>query len=200
MTSSAVQMVSGKVVSVNQETVSIEVWSPNIGPTTDEDEQVTLRLDSVDRPLILKTGNTEDLFIGAGDQLDVACIEAPERFAILGIRNRTDGSIYLVRTAHVVSARREVYTTVGCLIACGIISGMMCFVERSTRHVLDSFLFFAAGCAGLGALSVVIRLLFRQSIWPDIRKLVQPGGKREMQAAREALELGPEEGRAVRFL
>jgi len=200
MKGAPVTVVSGSVVSVGQETVSIQAWSPNIGPTTDQDEQVMLRIDSVDRPLILKTGNTDDLFVCTGDALDVACIEAADRFAILGIRNRKDGSVYLVRTANVVSARRELYTTLFTVIAVGVVSGMMCFVQRSTHFVLHAFLYFAAAGVGLGALGAIVRLLFGQSIWPDIRKLRQPGGKREMDAARKVLAFDSNEARAIRFL
>ncbi|CAB3663128.1 hypothetical protein [Trinickia soli] len=200
MTIDTVQIISGGVISASQKPIVIDVWSPNLGPTTDQDEQITVRLDSIDRPLILKTGTTRELFIGTGDRLDVAYIELPDRLAILGIRNVKDGSVYLVRTADVVSARREIYTTLSAQIVCAIVAGLMGFVKRSIHVVVEPLLLGVAVCAGLGAVSAIVRTVSGRSVWPDVRKLVQPGGKREMDAARKALVLEPDEVRAIRFL
>lgn len=200
MMRATVQLVSGSVVSVSQTPIVIDVWSPNLGPTTDEIEQITFRLDSVDLPLILKAGKTREFFVANGDRLDVACIPFPDRLAILGIRNANDGSLYMVRTANVVSARREIYTTIGAVLVWGIASAVIGFVQRSTHLIVDSFVIGGAVSVGLGAVSAIVRLLFGWSVWPDIRKLVQPGGKLEMDAARQALALQPRERCAIRFL
>ena len=200
MTSATVQIVSGAVMSVSQELVVIDVWSPNIGPTTDQNEQITFRLDSTELPLILKTGTARELFVATGDRLDVACIEFPDRLAILAIRNVSDGSVYMVRTANVVSARREAYTTIFMVVASGVASGVIGFVQSSADVVVNSFVIGAAVSVGLGAVSAIVRSLSGWSVWPDIRKLMQPGGKREMEAARQALALEPNEGRAIRLL
>lgn len=200
MMRATVQLVSGSVVSVSQKPIVIDVWSPNLGPTTDEIEQITFRLDSVDLPLVLKAGKTREFFVANGDRLDVACIPFPDRLAILGIRNASDGSLYMVRTANVVSARREIYTTIGAVLIWGIASAVIGFVQRSTHLIVDSFVIGAAVSVGLGAVSAIVRLLFGWSVWPDIRKLVQPGRKLEMDAARQALALQPRERCAIRFL
>lgn len=200
MMRATLQLVSGSVVSVSQKPIVIDVWSPNLGPTTDEIEQITFRLDSVDLPLILKAGKTRDLFVANGDRLDVACIPFPDRLAILGIRNANDSSLYMVRTANVVSARREIYTTIGAVLIWGIASAVIGFVQRSTHLIVDSFVIGATVSVGFGAVSAIVRLLFGWSVWPDIRKLLQPGGKLEMDAARQALALQPRERCAIRFL
>ncbi len=200
MTLGTVKTVSGHVVSASQKPIVIEVWSPNLGPTTDQDEQITVQLDSIDRPLILKTSKTRELFIGAGDRLDVAYVELPDRLAVLGIRNVKDGSVYLVRTADVVSARREGYITIFTLIVFAIASGAAALIKRSADLFVDVFALGASVAVGLGVVSAIARVLFGRSVWPDIRKLVQPGGKREMNAARKVLALKPEERRAIRFL
>jgi hypothetical protein len=194
------QIVSGAVISVSQKRVEIDVWSPNIGRTTDQNEQITFRLDAIDLPLILKTGKTHELFVAHGDRLDVACIECSDHLAILGIRNVNDGSIYMVRTANVVSVRREIYMSIFAVIAFGIASGVIGLAQRSMHAAVDLFLIGAAVSVGFGAVSAIVRLLSGWSVWPDLRKLVQPGGKREMDAARLALALEPKEGRAIRFL
>ncbi|HEY3536718.1 MAG TPA: hypothetical protein VGL01_04750 [Trinickia sp.] len=200
MTYGAVQTVSGAVISVSQKPIVIDVWSPNIGPTTDQVEQITFRLDSIDLPLILRTGKTRELFVANGDRLHVACIAFPDRLAILGIRNVNDGSVYMVRTANVVSTRREIYTAIFAVVVWGMASAVIGFVQRSTHLAVDSFLIGAAVSVGFGAVSTIVRSLFGWSVWPDIRKLVQPGGKHEMHAAGQALGLGPKEERTIRFL
>jgi hypothetical protein len=200
MMRATVRLVSGPVVSVSQQPIVIDVWSPNLGPTTDRIEQITFRLDAIELPLILKTDKIRALFVANGDRLDVACIEFPDRLAILGIRNANDGSLYLVRTADVVSARREIYTATGAVLVWAVAAGVIGFVQRSTHQIVDSFLIGAAVSVGFGVVSAIVRLLFGRSVWPDIRKLVQPGGKREMDAAREALALQPGERCAIRFL
>lgn len=200
MTRGTVQTVSGAVTSVSQKLVEIDVWSPNMGPTTDQNDQITFRLDAIDLPLILKTGKTRELFVANGDRLDVAYIECSDRLAILGIRNVNDGSVYMVRTANVVSVRREIYMSIFAVIAFGIASGVIGLAQRSAHAAVDSFLIGAAVSVGFGAVSVIVRSLSGRSVWPDIRKLVQPGGKREMDAARQALAPEPKEERAIRFL
>ncbi len=200
MRADAMQVTSGRVLSVSQRSAVIRVWSPNLGPTTDRGEEITLRLDSIERPLILKTSKTYELFIAQGDQLDVACIECPDGLAIFGIRNAKDGSVYLVRPANVVGARRDIYVAISCVIACGICSGIVGFVQRSTHHLLDLYLIGMAASVGLCATSTIVRSLFGWNVWPDLRTLVQPGGKREVNAARKALALEPGEAGTVRFL
>lgn len=128
------QFTSGTVISASQKSIVINVWSPNVGPTTDRNEEITLRLDSIERPLILKTSNTHELFIAKDDRLDVACVEYPDRLAVVGIRNVTDGSEYLVRTANVIGVRRDIYTAIFGAITWAFCVSLVCFVQRSTRR------------------------------------------------------------------
>ncbi|CAE6763662.1 hypothetical protein [Paraburkholderia haematera] len=66
--------------------------------------------------------------------------------------------------------------------------------------MLDLYLEISGTAVGLCVLSAILRSLFGLIVWPDIRRLVQPGGKHEMNAAWKALALEPKEGRNLRFL
>ena len=200
MTNHPMQIVSGRVAAASQKSVVIEVYSQNLGWTTDQNEEVTLRLDSVDIPFMLKTRKTRSIFIAKDDQLDIVYVEHPDRLAIYGIRNVTDGSVYLVRTAKAASARADIVVTIACLVIVGICCGIVGLVAGSTDGLLDLSIVFGGTVIGLFVLSAILRSLFGLIAWPDIRRLAQPGGKHEMNAARKALAIAPKEGRHIRFL
>ncbi|WP_185646389.1 hypothetical protein [Burkholderia sp. Bp9143] len=53
---------------------------------------------------------------------------------------------------------------------------------------------------GFFVASTILRSVFGLIVWPEIRRLKQPGGKREMNAARNALSLTPEDMPRIRFI
>ncbi|KWE55890.1 hypothetical protein WT53_24265 [Burkholderia sp. MSMB2157WGS] len=120
--------------------------------------------------------------------------------AVYGIRNTTDGSIYLVRPAKVAAARTDMFVTLFTLVALVFVCGIMSTTVRSTDGIVDAMAWFGAGTIGLFVLSTILRTVFDLIAWPEIRRLAQPGGKREMNAAKRALSLANTETRNIRFL
>jgi hypothetical protein len=188
------------VTSVVQKTISTEVWSNNLGWTTQSIEEIALQLDAFDAPLVLRTSGTHRLFIVTGDRLNVAYAEGRNRLAVYGIRNRTDGSVYLVRPAKVAAARTDVFVTLFILVTLALVAGIMSAIARNTDGMVDAITWFGAGTIGLFVLSTILRTTFGLIAWPEIRRLTQPGGRREMNAARRALSLASAETRNIRFL
>ncbi len=200
MTDRSMRIASGSVMSVSQKTINTKVWSNNLGWTTQSIEEIALRLDAFDAPLTLRTSGTRNLFLVAGDQLNVAYAEGLDSLAIYGIRNVTDGSVYLVRPARVAGARTDVAVTIGALICLTLVTGILSAVQRSTDGMLDIFAWFGAAVIGFFVASTILRSVFGLIVWPEIRRLKQPGGKREMNAARNALSLAPEDTPRIRFI
>lgn len=200
MTDRSMRIASGRVTSVGQKTISTKVWSNNLGWTTQGIEEIALRLDTCDAPLTLRTDATRNLFIVAGDRLNVACMEDRDHLSIYGIRNVTDGSVYLVRPARVLGARIDRIVTICVLIAVAFVIGIMSALARSTDGMLDMFAWFGGAALGCFVSSTILRSVFGVIVWPDIRRLNQPGGKREMTAASNALSLAPEETPHIRFI
>ncbi|MDF3083112.1 hypothetical protein [Burkholderia sola] len=200
MTDRSLQIASGCVTSVGQKTVSTEVWSNNLGWTTQGIEEITLQLDAFDTPLVLRTNGTQRLFIVAGDRLNVAYAEGGDRLAVYGIRNTTDGSVYLVRPAKIAAARTDRFVMLFSLIALAFVFGIMSAVARSTDGMVDAIAWFGAVVIGLFVLSTILRTAFGLIVWPEIRRLTQPGGKREMNAAKHALSIANADTRNIRFL
>ncbi|MGN7979888.1 hypothetical protein [Burkholderia sp. 22313] len=200
MTDRSMRIASGCVTSVGQKTISTKVWSNNLGWTTQSIEEIELRLDAFDAPLTLRTGGTRNLFVVAGDRLHVAYAEGRDSLAIYGIHNVTDGSIYLVRPARVASARTDVIATIGILIAVAFAIGIMSVLQGSTNGMLDIFAWFGGTALGFFVLSAILRSAFGLIGWPEIRRLKQPGGRREMNAAKHALSLTADDAPRIRFL
>ncbi|KUY82954.1 hypothetical protein WI27_08170 [Burkholderia cepacia] len=115
-----------------------------------------------------------------------------------GIRNATDASVYLVRPAKVAGARIDVFATLFLLVV--FVLGIMSAVSRSLDGMLDTFAWFAGGAIGFFLLSTILRTVFGVIVWPEIRRLRQPGGRREMNAARQALSLANDDTPNIRFL
>ncbi|HEF5874081.1 TPA: hypothetical protein SAY52_004748 [Burkholderia cenocepacia] len=200
MTDRTLRITSGCVTSVVQKTISTEVWSNNLGWTTQSIEEIALQLDAFDAPLVLRTSGTHRLFIVTGDRLNVAYAEGRDRLTVYGIRNRTDGSVYLVRPAKVAAARTDVFVTLFILVTLALVAGIMSAIARNTEGMVDAITWFGAGTIGLFVLSTILRTTFGLIAWPEIRRLTQPGGRREMNAARRALSLASAETRNIRFL
>ncbi|MCA3857387.1 MAG: hypothetical protein IOB81_01985, partial [Burkholderia sp.] len=179
MTNHAMQTLSGRVTAIGQQSIETKVWSNNLGATTQSIEEITLQLDSIDSPLVFRTNRTTRLFIAHGDQVKVACAGDQDRQIVYGIRNVTDGSAYLLRPAKVASARIDLAVMLGCVVAAAVVSGIVSAVTLSTESMLDVFALISACAIGLCVLSATLRTLFGVILWPEIRKLAQPGGKRE---------------------
>lgn len=188
MTPSPMQAINGRVTSASQKSVVVDVWSQNVGWTTEQNEEITLRLDSVDVPFILRTSKARRIFIAEGDQLDVACIAAADHLAVYGMRNVSDGSAYLVRTASVANARMTLFCLTVAIAVFGLITGLPEIWDPDT---MQSSMFFLE-CSGmalfLGTTAVVSSSVFGYVPFRSIRLLVQPGGRREMRAAKDLLQ------------
>ncbi|BAX62509.1 hypothetical protein BSFP_053770 [Burkholderia stabilis] len=200
MTNPAMQTVSGRATAISQQSIETKVWSNNLGWTTQSIEEITLKLDSLASPLMFRTNRTTRLFIANGDRLNVAYVDGPDHPIVYGIRNMIDGSAYLLRPAKVASARTDLVVMLICVVAAAVISGIVSVVTLSTESMFDVFALISATAIGLCALSAILRILFGVILWPEIRRLAQPGGKREMDAATTALSLTQEETRHVRFI
>ncbi|KAG8155213.1 hypothetical protein [Burkholderia catarinensis] len=200
MTNHAMQTISGRVTAIGQQSIETKVWSNNLGATTQSIEEITLQLDSIASPLVFRTNRTTRLFIADGDRLNVAYAGDQDRQIVYGIRNVTDGSAYLLRPAKVASARIDLVVMLGCVVAAAVVSGIVSAVTLSTDSMLDVFALISASAIGLCVLSALLRILFGVILWPEIRRLAQPGGKREMNAAAQALSITQEETRHVRFI
>ncbi|WP_175917598.1 hypothetical protein [Burkholderia pyrrocinia] len=200
MTNHAMQTASGRVTAIGQQSIETKVWSNNLGATTQSIEEITLQLDSLASPLVFRTNRTTRLFLADGDRLNVAYADGQGRQIVYGIRNMTDGSAYLLRPAKVAGARTDLVVMLICVVAAAVVSGIVSAVTLSTESMFDVFALISASAIGLCVLSAILRVLFGVIMWPEIRRLAQPGGKREMKAATQALSLTPEETRHVRFI
>lgn len=200
MSDRTMQIASGCVTSVSQKTIRTRVWSNNLGRTTQSIEEITLQLDTFDAPLTLRTNSTQSLFVVAGDRLEVAYAQIQDRRAIFGIRNVTDGSVYLVRTAKVAAARIDGVAMIGLMVAMSLAIALGSAVLRSTEGALEASVWFGIAAVSLFVLSTTLRTVFGVIIWPEIRRLRQPDGKREMNAARHALSLANEDTPHVRII
>ena len=200
MTNHDMQTVSGRVTAISQQSIETKVWSNNLGTTTQSIEEITLKLDSLASPLVFRTNRTTRLFIADGDRLNVAYVGDQDRQSVYGIRNMTDGSAYLLRPAKVAGARADLFVMLICVVAAAVVSGIVSAVTLSMDSMFDVFALISASVIGLCVLSAILRILFGVIVWPEIRRLAQPGGKREMNAAAQALSLTQEETRHVRFI
>ncbi|NHV26096.1 hypothetical protein [Burkholderia sp. D-99] len=200
MTNHAMQTVSGRVTAIDQQSIETKIWSNNLGSTTQSIEEITLHLESLASPLVFRTNRTTRLFIADGDRLNVAYADVQDRQIVYGIRNMTDGSAYLLRPAKVASARTDLTVMLLCVVAAAVVSAIVSVVTLSTESTFDVFALISACAIGLGVLSAILRILFGVILWPEIRRLAQPGGKREMTAATTALSITQEETRHVRII
>lgn len=200
MTSPAMAVMSGRVSAASQKSVIVDVYSQNLGPTTEQNEEITLQLDSSDLPIVIKTSQARQIFIAEGDHLDVAGVAHADKLAVYGFRNVTDGSVYLVRTAGVASGRMDRFIMILGIIVLGLLFGGVGVGTQDLKKCLEIYAFVVALLIVLFAMSTLSRSMFGFVPYRAIRLLTLPGGRREMRAAREALTIGSEEGREVRIL
>ncbi|MGF6649430.1 hypothetical protein [Paraburkholderia sp. GAS82] len=196
----ALRVVSGSVLSVSQKSIITDGFSTNGAPVKFDSEGIALRLDLVQMPLTVNTTRASDIFIAAGDKLDVACFEEPDRLQIYGIRNNTDGSVYLARTAQVASARWEVASVPLLLGASLIMAAIGHFFGLDRDFLLKGVLLFGVLPPAVICTIGAVARLFGHAAMPEIRGHAQPGGRHEMIAARQALAITQEERRYVRFI
>ena len=85
-------------------------------------------------------------------------------------------------------------------VAVAFVIGLMSAPARSTDGMLDMFASFGGTAIGFLVLGTILRSGFGMIVWPEIRRLNQPGAKPETTAASHALSLAPEETPHIRFI
>ncbi|VVU50855.1 hypothetical protein BAN20980_03575 [Burkholderia anthina] len=85
-------------------------------------------------------------------------------------------------------------------IAVAFVIGIMSALARSMNGMLDMFAWFGGTAIGFLVLGTILRSVFGVIVWPEIRRINQPGAKPEMTAASNALPLAPEETPHIRFI
>lgn len=200
MTKPSMQVVKGRVKSASQKLIETRGSDANGGTTTYDSQSIALRLDGQPLALMLNTTKAADIFVGHDDELDVACLPFADRLEIYGIRNRTDGSVYLARTAHVASARWE-RLGFAIMLPTALIAALIGHFNGVGRvESLWVFLGLGLGFPALVRLVSAIARLFGFVAMPEARGHAQPGGHREMRAAREALAITQDEQDRIRFV
>jgi hypothetical protein len=162
-------------------------------------QYVVLVLDGVDTPLTLNSFDPCTLFIAEGDALEVAGIRRGNRVDIYGIRNLTDGSVYLVRPAEMVSRFGSYFVAGVCAFAaCGTSVMVAWNGERDPVAYLQVIGIAAAIASvpfGLGWLGRRLGYSNRA-----VESHAQSGGTLEMIDTQSTLRLTPDELKRIRRL
>lgn len=190
------QVVSGRVVSVSQRTVSTEHVNvtPSGGVSTSEQnsEYIEINLDTHHEPFAVNSNGSRNFFIGSDDVLDIAGIWQGSHIDIYGIRNVTDGSVYVVRPERVES--RSISYTVAAfvgLLGCGAAAWFAIDGERDPGVYFSLIMMTLLAAAGAYCIFSLRRWgVFSNAI---IREHTQEGDKKEMKQAQAELRLTREE-------
>jgi hypothetical protein len=194
--SGLMQVVSGRLISTRQHTVTTEeTFLTNSGAMRQSEvgsECVDVFIDNHNEPFSINTGNSRDFFMGKGDLLDIACIWRSTYTDIYGIRNLTDGSIYIARPEAVESRSFSYTATWGSALICCIVMGLMVIegvrdpvaylvaLIMSPFFVLMTFCIFSLRRWGLLSNEIV-------------SAHAQEGGEEEMKLAQDMLKVTREE-------
>ena len=109
------------------------------------------------------------MHIEKGDELEVACLEFADRLEIYGIRNHTDGSVYLARTALVASARWELACVPILLGASLLLAGICYALGMDPGTVVEwSLILGIAAPACILVLGAIARV-FGWVLMPEVR-------------------------------
>lgn len=194
--SGLMQVISGRVISVKQNTVTTEeTFVTNSGAMRQSEvgsEYVDIFVDTHDEPFSINTGNSRNFFIGKGDLLDVACIWRSTYTDIYGIRNLTDGSIYIARPESVESRSFSYTATWGSAIICCMAMGLMVIegvrdpVAYLLALIMSPFFVLMTFC------------IFSLRRWGLLSNEIasahtQEGGEEEMKLAQDMLKVTREE-------
>lgn len=194
------KVVSGRMVSISQRTITTTRASFNedggVATSDENSEYIEIKLDTHDKPFVINSNRSSDLFIGKDDALDMAGVCQGGHVDIYGIRNVTDGSVYIVRPEKVEN-RSATYaiTGVSALVSLGVI-GMMAF-----DGVRDLTAYLSVVVCGLFVLAMIY-CIFSLRRWgvignERIGKHTQKGDAQEMECARFALQLTIDERRRI---
>jgi hypothetical protein len=194
--SGLMQIVSGRVVSTKQHTVTTEeIFFTNSGAMRQSEvgsEYVDIFVDTHNEPFSINTSNSRNFFIGKGDLLDIACIWRSTYTDIYGIRNLTDGSVYIARPEAVESRSFSYTATWGSALICCmamasmVIEGVRDPVAYLVALIMSPFFILMVFC------------IYSLRRWGLLSNEIagahtQEGGEEEMKLAQEMLKVAPEE-------
>jgi hypothetical protein len=197
------QLLTGRVISIKQNTKSSHHTSiGESGAVQSHDvysELIEIAIDTCDQPFILNTDKTSNFFIGQDDVLDISGIWQGDRFEIYGIRNKIDGSVYLV-SPDKVESRKTSYYIIGFIGVGALI--MVAYVSIADRLGIDAILQMLAVLAFALVLMFCIFSLGRWGIMSNkmIGEHTQEGDKSEMVRAKLTLGVTTDEQNRVTTL
>ncbi|WP_321886995.1 hypothetical protein [Paraburkholderia bannensis] len=190
--SGVMQVVSGKLHSIAQEMKTTEhinvSESGSVSSSDEHSERIEIRLDSCEVPCVIQTSRCSDLFIGEDDALDIAGIWRSTHIDIYGIRNLTDGSLYLAQPDAVES--RKVSLTMAALFGMVFLVMMVALAIHGERDPGAYAALTMVGAVIVGILYILFSLrrwgLFGNS---RISEHTQSGGRHELMQAHGALRI-----------
>jgi VIT1/CCC1 family predicted Fe2+/Mn2+ transporter len=201
--SGKMQIVSGRFCAIAQDTNTTEHIniSENGGVSTSDEhsERIEIQLDSCEVPCVIQTNRSSDLFIGKEDVLDVAGIWRSTHVEIYGIRNRTDGSLYLAQPDAVES--RKATLTIAGLVGVAFLVVMVAMIMHGERDIGVYVTMTIVGAAIVG----IFYTLFSLGRWglfsnTRVSEHTQSGGRREMEQAIDALRIKSDERHRITTL
>ena len=201
--SGLMQIVSGTLCAIAQGTKTTEhinvTESGGVSTSDEHSERIEIRLDSCEVPCVIQTNRSSDLFIGKEDVLDIAGIWRGSHIEIYGIRNRTDGSLYLVQP-DAVESRKATLAVTG-LVGLGFPVMIIAMAIHGER---DIGVYVAMTIAG-AAIVAIFYTLFSLARWglfsnARISEHTQSGGRREMEQAIDALRITSDERQRITTL
>lgn len=194
--SGVMQVVSGQLRMIAQATnTTAHINASDSGgvSTSDEhSERIEIRLDSCDVPCVIHTNRCADLFIGEHDALDIAGIWRSTHIDIYGIRNRTDGSLYLAQPDAVASRKASLTITGFSGVALlAMLAGIVIHGERDIGVLIT----LTIACAAIVGIIYAVFSLSRWGLFDNarIREHTQRGGHDEMKLADAALGITADE-------
>lgn len=194
------QVASGRVVFVKHRTVTtdeVSVTANGAVATSEQKSQyIEIQLDTHHEPFAINTTRNADFFIGEGDEVNIAGIWQGSHIDIYGIRNATDGSIYVARPERVES--RSISYGASGLMALGCLGCIVWFaVDEGLDLATLAYLVFLSVLITAGVFCIFS--LRRWGVFSNdiISEHTQAGDKEEMERAQSELRLTRDERRRI---